>query len=128
MSGSSFKQLVIGLPCTGKSTFLAALWHIVDEKPISTALELVSYPENREYINGLTKKWISFINIERTGSSVEKKMEMLLRFPNSSEMLNFIIPDLSGEIFNLHWMQRKWSRGFDNYVLEATGILLFVPS
>jgi hypothetical protein len=42
--------LICGLPASGKTTFIAALWYLLSNREISTALKLGSLPEERIYL------------------------------------------------------------------------------
>ncbi len=73
------RHLLIGLPATGKTTFLAALWHLVESAEIPEALRLVKLEGDREYINGLTRRWMRCESLSRTPVSTETLVSMRLR-------------------------------------------------
>ena len=51
---------IVGLPSSGKTTLLAALWHMVREQGSSTALSFDGLSNgNYEHLNQLAKRWRS---------------------------------------------------------------------
>ena len=126
MKENSSKQLIIGLPATGKTTFLAALWHVVYEKEIQGALQLKELPELRDHLNKICEKWIDCYPIERTKVGFEKTVSMKLVDTKTSTEVEVFFPDMSGETFLNHLKDRQWSKDYDDFVREADGILLFV--
>lgn len=126
MEPSLCKQLIIGLPGAGKTTFLAAMWHVVLEKDIPEALQLKMMHGLQEHQNDILGKWCNCEEIERTKIPAEKIVSMLLYDPASGETTEVYFPDMSGESFERQWKQRKWTSEYDNLVREATGALLFI--
>jgi len=121
----SQNHLIIGLPGTGKTTFLAALWHVVSSNEVEGALRLVRLEGNRKHLNAIRKAWLEFREVGRTNRSSEEIVAMRLRFPNGPEAAQIIFPDMSGESFRRQWVKRKWSKDYSELVQEATGIVLF---
>ena len=64
------KIVLCGLPSSGKSTFLAALGHLLTTDELPTALSLKELPGSREYLIYLARKWVKFEEIERTPSEI----------------------------------------------------------
>ena len=66
---------VVGLPGSGKTTFLAALWHMVREDGAVTALQFDSMRNgNFEHLNALAKRWREGSIQERTQQSGMKRV------------------------------------------------------
>lgn len=126
MEPSSCKQLIIGLPDAGKTTFLAAVWHVVREKDVSGALQLKRMHGLQEHQNNILGKWCNCEKIERTKIPAEKIVSMLLYDPATGETTEIYFPDMSGESFERQWEDRKWTPEYDNLVREATGALVFI--
>jgi hypothetical protein len=122
------KQLIIGLPETGKTTFLAALWHVVTSKEVSESLRLLRFEGDRKHLNKIRKAWLTFKEVGRTVQATEQIVTMRLTAPNGAEPVEIVFPDMSGESFRQQWVDRKWTKEYDALVSEATGILLFVHS
>jgi hypothetical protein len=125
MNGSS-KQLIIGLPQSGKTTFIAALWHVVQHGEVPTALRLVRLQGERKHLNALRDKWIGYEKAIRTSSGGEASVSMLLEDSTTSQKTDLFLPDLAGESIRSQWVSRKWTQEYDEWVLQATGALVFV--
>ena len=55
------KILMVGLPGAGKTTYLAALWYVVNHpEEIKEALTLYCLPKNSKYLNMITVAWIAY--------------------------------------------------------------------
>jgi hypothetical protein len=127
------KQLVLGLPGSGKTTFLAALWYLVVWGEVATALRLDRLHGNREHLNRIANDWLSCRPVERTPVGAETIVSMQLVTtdrgddgPGGAAGAEVFFPDMSGELFNLQWKERRCSREYYRLVREASGVLLFV--
>lgn len=59
--------LMIGLPQTGKTTFLAALWHVVKNlHEVPGALSLKKLQGDQEHLNRICDNWLEFKQVART--------------------------------------------------------------
>lgn len=123
---TTHKQLIIGLPATGKTTFLAALWHVVTSKELPDSLQLLRLEGNRKHLNIIRTAWLQFREVGRTVSTTEEIVSMKLGQPGANDHAQLVFPDLSGESFRKQWVERKWTREYADLVADASGILLFV--
>jgi hypothetical protein len=120
----------MGLSGTGKSTFLAALWGSI--KPLGTdcAIALDSLGAERDYLEGLWSRWVQGIPLEKTASEASHPVALHLldkrRTPPRRTVLR--IPDMSGETFREQFLQRQWTRDFEDSSAQAAGVLLFTHS
>lgn len=120
------KQFIsIGLPSTGKTTFLAALWHVLESREIDGALQQRGLQADREYLNKIRDAWIAFEQVPRTETPVGG-VAFDLADPIGGAVGRVEFPDLPGESFRTQWTDRYWSEEFDQRVRAATGFLLFV--
>jgi len=118
--------LVVGLPATGKTTFLAALWHVAESAEIRCSLVVSRYHGDREYLNKIRDEWLEYRQLPRTGLVDEQSVSMrLVRRAGGSEV-EVVFPDMSGESFKLQWTDRRWSVEYSRLVSQAAGVLLFV--
>jgi hypothetical protein len=122
---NSTKILLLGLPSSGKTTFLAALWFLVDGLH-NTRLCLKELDGESEYLNSIRDKWLSCDSIDRTRRSNEPIISMKLVDANNSHCMDLIIPDLSGETFIDQWITRRWTVDFQEKVSGANGAILFI--
>jgi len=125
---ATHKQLIIGLPETGKTTFLAALWHVVASREVSNSLRLTRLDGDRKHLNKIRKAWLEFREVGRTVQTTEQLVTMRLSVAGGTESVELIFPDMDGESFRQQWVDRKWTKEYDDLVSEADGILLFVHS
>lgn len=126
MRDTAQKQLLIGLPATGKTTFLAALWHVVDSEEIPGSLRLQMLDGDRTYLNKIRNDWLSCRPLDRTTITAEQLVSMQLTEPVTGRTAEVFFPDMSGESFRLQWTDRSWTQEYARLVSDAMGVLLFV--
>ena len=120
------RYLLVGLPETGKTTFLAALWHTVESGEVPGSLCLHRLHGDREYLNKIRNDWLACRKLDRTFVQSEKLVSMQLREAEGTQITEVTIPDLSGETFRLQWETRQWSGAYKALAEAAHGGLLFV--
>ncbi len=123
---SQKRILLCGLPASGKTTFIAALWYLLSNKEIPTALSLGVLPKSRIYLNNLSKKWSRVVQIDRTPTDEYQEISILLNSEISSVTLN--IPDMSGETWSSLWSTRTCSEYVAQWAQNSSGIMLFLHS
>jgi hypothetical protein len=117
--------LAIGLPEAGKTTFLAALWHVAEREEVPGALKLERISENAKHLNSIKNDWLSFRPVGRTVAGQEEFTTLWLR-DAGNEIGEVVFPDLSGEIFQGAWKDRHWPAEYEQLVSKAGSLLLFV--
>lgn len=116
-----------GFPATGKTTFLAALWHTVIAGEIDSALELQTlYEGDREYLNDRAQEWNEFRHVKRTLKDHPDPILMTLKRRSDGAVLKINVPDISGETFRLQFEDRWCTRAFDERARNVSALLLFV--
>jgi hypothetical protein len=119
------KLVAIGLPETGKTTFLAALWHVSESQDVPGALRLARVSEEAKHLNNIRNEWLSFQRVTRTIPGQEQPVS--LWFQNERDILGEVaFPDLSGEEFKQAWKGRSWPRVYDEHIATARALLLFI--
>jgi hypothetical protein len=122
---TSNSYCLIGLPRSGKSTFIAALWHIVDSEEIEDSIVIKGLPEEREYLNKLRDAWLSFQEFERT--KVENKHHVTLTVSGNDHVISELkFPDVSGEMYNIQFESRKLELEYLKMIQSSNGIMLFI--
>jgi len=123
----SSKVVAVGLVGSGKSTFLAALWHVVCEGDVPGALRLTASGADQTRLNELTEKWLKGEELDRTFLD-DEAFPVINVHPDQRplESSEFVIPDLSGESFRRALSERAWSRELDSYVRASSGVLIFL--
>jgi len=127
MSDQITHHFIIGLPETGKTTFLAALWHVVVSREIEGALHLKELHGDHGYLNDIRDHWVSCEPIGRTQQRAEQlQLSMRLADANDRFAAELIFPDLSGESFKALWKDRVWRERYDQLARKTSGALLFI--
>ncbi|MCI0619322.1 hypothetical protein L0244_40650 [bacterium] len=122
------KVIAAGLPSSGKSTFLAAFWHVVNDKSQPSKLSLSEFKGEFKYLNDLSNKWLRCEEIGRTLPKKEQRVEMKLNLIDSEDTFSLSFPDLSGERFRRQWRDRATEKEIVEEFKQASGILFFIHS
>ena len=125
-SGLSQQFLLIGLPSTGKTSFLAALWYMVNQSEIQCALALDHLEGDSRYLNQIRDSWLEYKPVPRNPLDSEKAVSMILKRRDTAAGVELTFPDLSGESFRLQWAQRQFTTQYDQRLRAARGAILFV--
>lgn len=120
------KILLCGLPESGKTTFLAALWYLLYEKEIPTELTLGAFPQYRDYLNRLSGKWSRFNPIDRTATDEIREIRLQLVDGSSGGEVELRVPDMSGETWESVWSSRFCAAHVAEWAVDAAGIMLFL--
>jgi Double-GTPase 1 len=121
--------VISGLPGSGKTTFLAALWHLVSNRADHTALSFVSLRSgDATHLNALAKRWRNAQTQIRTESGGNQVVSMNLISQATGISSRLIFPDLSGESFRDMWEERECSATLAEIFKNGEGMLLFVNS
>ncbi len=119
------KCFISGFPSAGKTTFLAALMNLISADNSNSKLKLHKI-NNLQYLMTLSEKWANMDPLERTVPSNEHiDIAINLELPNK-EIVNFYLPDLSGETFQKLYEMREIPEELANYIIEANTFLFFV--
>ncbi|WDJ88093.1 hypothetical protein JH302_12245 [Xanthomonas campestris] len=120
MSETASDVAIIGLPESGKTTLLAALWHMVREKGAATRLTFAGLSRgNYEHLNALAKRWRSGKRQQRTQLAGTRAVSMRLK-NDAGRTVEVSFPDAPGEDFSRMWERRELD--------EATHATLLAPA
>jgi hypothetical protein len=119
-------MIICGLPGSGKTTFLAALWHLVTSREIDTALRFESLRNgDSSHLHALATRWRSAKIQDRTAVAANRFVSMnLLNRDDNPVRLTF--PDLSGESYRRMWEERDCDPAVAEILTTGEGLLLFV--
>ena len=121
------KIVLMGLPGAGKTTFLAALWHVVSNPDeIPSALTLGEMPRNCEYLNTISDEWLQYQPVPRTKISSEGKIWMKLQTRNLDASVELFFPDISGERFKSQIEDRHCTKEYVDSIRDTVGVLFFI--
>lgn len=117
--------VAMGLPESGKTTFLAALWHLLTNKKVLSRLRLEKLTaEEATYLRAIATRWAQAKKQERTFHSGNKTVKLSLK-SESGEVFDLTFPDIAGEAFSQMWEMRDCTTAVAD-ALRATGVLLFI--
>jgi hypothetical protein len=118
--------LVAGFPESGKTTFLAALWHLVTSAEVETELKLASLRHGEfTHLNALAQRWRDALPQERTLAGSGRVVSMNLTSDDAGS-LRLTFPDLSGEDYREMWETRNCTLEFATTIRDTSSVLLFV--
>ena len=112
-----------------KTTFLAALWHLIEADETDCRLKLDRYEGNLKYLNSIAEAWRTFKKVPRT-SQVVGDIDIAIHFVDSHTQAKgrAFFPDLAGETFDVQVESRRCRPVFLKNVDGDDGILLFISS
>ncbi len=117
--------LIAGLPASGKSTFIAALWHVLTNSGQSR-FAVTDFAGNREYIQQLEQIWLAANQMPRTLRTQDAQVSIRVDDRSSGRRFILSLPDLSGEDFLAYFARREWPETLDEFVRDMSGVVLFV--
>ena len=125
MSGPARPRLVfLGLPRTGKSTFLGAFWALV-QSPVETSVREASFSGDRSYVQRLAEQVARGEELDRTALGADDELEVELQFEPEG-FAQLAIPDTSGESLRILAERRIWYPRLLAACSDATAILVFI--
>jgi hypothetical protein len=127
MNGStSHNFLLIGLPSTGKTSFLAALWYAIQQNQFPSALVLKKLDGDSGYLDKIRAAWLAYKAVGRNPTDTETFVSMHLKSSTGDEEVHLTFPDVSGESFKQQWATRQLTTSYDKCLRSANGGILFI--
>ncbi len=119
--------VVLGLPASGKTTYLAALWHLLQARKVDSKLQAHRLRAGEAaHLHDIAKRWLAARQQERTFQTKNRTVAMELKTVGGDEfVLGF--PDVAGEAFAQIWEARDCDTDVAAS-LKAPGVLLFIHS
>ena len=103
--------LMVGLPESGKTTYLAAFWHLLEKEFIQDGrLQMTKMPDEIDYLSSISDAWARCEQMPRTRSEQRFDVTISLKSSITNVEFDLLIPDLSErrtEIFGLKDISRK---------------------
>ena len=117
---------ICGFPESGKTTYLAALWHLVTSRVDQTALTFESLRGgDATHLNTLAARWRDGKTQLRTDVRTQQFVSM--RLTNASEAsLRLTFPDVSGESYRVMFEERECTLSVAKMLSRGEGILFFI--
>lgn len=122
----STNLLFVGLPKSGKTTYLAALWHVLDDQSSATKLKRKHNSVDRTYLNLIAEAWRACTPVPRTTLQADDTTVALHLEGDGFGDFTLTVPDLGGEAFEQEIEHRKLTAAHAALFREANGVLLFV--
>ena len=123
---NSTNLLFVGLPQSGKTTYLAALWHVLEDQSSPAKLKRKHNSGDRTYLNLIAEAWRACTPVPRTTLQADDTTVALHLEGDGFGEFTLTVPDLGGEAFEQQLEHRKMSAAHATLFREANGVLLFV--
>jgi hypothetical protein len=118
------RLVFLGLPRTGKSTYLGAFWALI-QSPVETSVRESRFSGDRSYVQRLAEQVARGEELDRTALDSEEELAVEVTF-GSDGIAELVIPDTSGEALRVLAERRVWYPRLLSACREATAILMFV--
>ncbi len=119
---------MVGLQASGKTTFAAALWHLVDSREVPTALKKGRHEGDFKYLEEIAATWAEGYTQGRTHSETAEEIRINLLHEGSATEICLQFSDIAGESYEAVFATRQCGEEFLSLVNRAEGILLFVSA
>jgi hypothetical protein len=118
--------VICGFPESGKTTYLAALWHLVTSRSEQTALRFESLHDGDfSHLNAIAKRWRDGKTQIRTEVASNQVVSMNL-VDAASQSLCLTFPDLSGESYRQMFEDRECDPAVAKVLSDGEGMLFFI--
>ncbi len=117
--------LLVGLPDSGKTSFLAALWAVLEGELVEGSLKLHSVPTSSEYLTHIRSMWYRCVPPDHTPVGGLQSVELDL-VSDEGVVLSVRIPDVSGETYREQFNTRKWPRELAELAEKSDGVTLLI--
>lgn len=120
-----FRLCLLGIPKTGKTTYLAALWSYLRSGLPEDQYRITELPTHTAYLDAISYAWAAGDPMPRSSPEVSDHVEFTIEVPDLPP-LQVVLPDLPGEYFINAVRRPVIDEGPGNAVLNADLLLLFV--
>lgn len=124
------KIILLGLPESGKTSFLAALSYYSDSSVETKNLRQYQLSSNTTYTTSLVQNWLKGQKQERTkiatSTSSDTIVELYLEEISTGEKFILHVPDYYGESFENQFNDRLIEIDYLNQIKQAEGMILFI--
>lgn len=121
------KCLIAGLPESGKSTYLGALWYTInyhkDKDNMQLKASMNNPPENVEQLMALSTKWVNVEDMDRTSSDVPDNITF--NMTDGVEEFTLDVPDFRGESIR-QLITRNQPKSFDEWIEKGDTLLYMI--
>ena len=115
---------IVGLPGSGKTTFLAALWELVNERRVARVLSFHSIGVNdHSYLRKIVTVWRKATEQARTRLTGLSAVRMNLK-DSDGNVVEVAMPDAPGEDFRAMWEDRELGHVLGDSLADGNIVLL----
>jgi hypothetical protein len=119
--------LISGLPDSGKTTFIAALWYFIFNGTAKDDYSADSLADTElEYLNTIGGNWAACEKVIRTNRSNLDDVSINLLHNSTGQRWKLDVPDMKGERFNRQFEFRQWDDDFEKILSGAGSLMIFV--
>ena len=93
------RQLIAGMPGSGKTTFIAALRHLLNANRVPTSLVFDGFTDSEKHLNRLEERWLTCEEVDHTPAISNAWPILRLKDTATGNTASIEIPDISGEAF-----------------------------
>jgi hypothetical protein len=122
---SEHRIMIVGMPSSGKSTFLAALRHVLLSAETETTLVLARLANDERHLNRLEDSWLACETVERTREASEGWVSLHVQDRTTGHQAELIVPDLRGEVFERPAAGGSLLREVFDSLIQTDGLLIF---
>jgi energy-coupling factor transporter ATP-binding protein EcfA2 len=127
MKTNGQQVLVVGLPETGKSSFIQALDEALKHPAGPDALRSDGLAHDRSYIQSGKPDFLAGEEHDRTDRQIEDtSVELWFQHPPTGKRGRLYLPDKKGEVFLDQWTNRQWEKEYRENLRDVVGALVFV--
>jgi hypothetical protein len=119
--------LVVGLPETGKSSFIQALDEVLKHPRSAADLCSCGLAQDRSYIQSGKAEFLAGKKLTRTTRPLEDTaVELWFEHRRTGQRGRLHLPDVKGEVFQDQWVHRQWEQNYRSSLSNISGALIFV--
>ena len=126
MEDDAQRVLVVGLPETGKSSFIQALDEVLRHPATSHDLRASGLAHDRSYIQRGKPEFLAGKKLGRTLPLDDTSVELWFEHPPTGRRGRLHLPDKKGEIFRDQWVDRQWDKDYRQSLAGIAGALVFL--
>lgn len=121
--------VVVGLQNSGKTTFAAALWHLVSSAEVEDlAMRMGDHSGDFAYVDQIAKRWALGYRVDRTESDAGASIGINLIDNTSGFQCCVRFDDMAGERFEAMYATRQCDTSLVEAIDAADGIILFISA
>src|SRR6185369_7036129 len=119
---------VVGLHGSGKTTYLAALWHTLTSGEIESELVLDQLDGDQTYVESVHAAWCRCEEVKRTSMLEETEIKIRVATRSAGWRATLAFPDMSGETFERQLESRACTEDYAQQFAGVDSVLFFVSA